>query len=514
MRLDSRLGVILSGLAGLALPLSFAPFDLFGLFGRSGLFPVAPLSVAVLFSVWTRVPAHRAFLCGWIYGVGAFGFGVFWIHESFQFNNIAIGWALLLTGFLVMFLALYPAIVGYAARRVDVQNQRYQLLLLMPAAWLLAEWVRGWFFTGFTWLELGYSQVGSPLQGLLPVGGIYTAGWAVAVSAGLLVLAVGEKGNRRWPWLVALVLAWIGAGLLGMLKWTAPDGDALQVALVQGNLPQDKKWLPEMRQPTLQRYLRLTRAHWNADLIVWPESALPGLRDNFDRYIGRLAAEAQANNSHVVFGVPDLDPDTLELFNSVFVVGHGNGDGEMVYHKRHLVPFGEYLPLDALIRPVTEALGLPVADFSLGPETQPLLEAAGHRLGVSVCYEIAFGNEILKALPEAQVLVTVSNDAWFGTSIGPHQHMQIARARALETGRYLLRATNTGVTAIVGPDGVVEGQVPQFEEQVLEGKIFPMTGMTPYARTGDAAVIALVVLVLIGCIAISRRQSALMNDPG
>ena len=499
MRLDSWLGMVLSGLAGLALPLSFAPFELF---------PVAPLSAAILFFIWTRVPARRAFLCGWIYGLASFGFGVFWIHESFQFNNIAIGWALLLTGFLAMFLALYPAMVGYAARRLGVENQRYQLLLLMPAAWVLAEWVRGWLFTGFTWLQLGYSQVGSPLQGLFPVGGIYTAGWAVALSAGLLVLAAREKGNRRWPWLVALVLAWIGAGLLGMAKWTEPSGGALEVALVQGNLPQDKKWLPEMRRPTLERYLRLTREHWDADLIVWPESALPGLRDRFDGYIDRLAAEAQANDSNVVFGVPVLDRDTQKFYNSVFVVGESNGDGEMAYHKRHLVPFGEFLPLDSLIRPVTEALGLPVADFSPGPDKQPLLEAAGVRLGLSICYEIAFGDEIRKALPQAQVLVTVSNDAWFGTSIGPLQHMQIARARALETGRYLLRATNTGVTAIVGPDGVVEGQVPQFEVQVLEGKIFPMAGMTPYARTGDAAVIALVVLVLIGCMVISRRQSA------
>jgi apolipoprotein N-acyltransferase len=289
-----------------------------------------------------------------------------------------------------------------------------------------------------------------------------------------------------------------------MVKWTEPAGDALEVALVQGNMPQDKKWLPEMRRPTLERYLRLTREHWDADLIVWPESALPGLRRNFDGFIDDLAAEARANDSDVVFGVPVLDPESLELFNSVFVVG----GSEMVYHKRHLVPFGEYLPLDALIRPVTEVLGLPVADFNPGSDVQPLLEAAGYRLGVSVCYEIAFGDEIVKALPEAQVLVTVSNDAWFGTSIGPHQHMQIARARALETGRYLLRATNTGVTAIVAPDGAIQSRAPQFQVQVLEGEIFPMEGMTLYARTGDSVVIALLVLLLMGCFAASRRQSA------
>jgi apolipoprotein N-acyltransferase len=499
MRLDGRLGMVLSGIAGLALPLSFAPF---------GIFPAAPLSVAVLFLIWIQVPARRAFLCGWIYGLAANGFGVFWIHESFQFNNIAIGWAVLLTGLLVVFLALYPAAVGYAVRRLGISDQRRQLLLLLPAAWVLAEWVRGWFFTGFTWLQLGYSQIGSPLQGLLPVGGIYAAGWAVAVSAGLLVLVLREHGNRRWMWVVALAAIWTAAGLLGMVRWTDPGGNAVKVALIQGNLSQDRKWLPEMRRPTLERYLTLTRAHWDADLIVWPESALPGLRDSFDGYVDRLAREARANDSYVVFGVPVLDRESQRFHNSVFVVG----GREMVYHKRHLVPFGEYLPLDALIRPVTDALGLPVADFSPGPDDQAPLEAAGHRLGVSVCYEIAFGNEILEALPEAAVLVTISNDAWFGTTIGPHQHMQIARARALETGRYLLRATNTGITAIVGPDGVVEARVPQFEVQVLEGEIVPMRGMTPYARTGDLVPVALAALVLIVPLVSSRRRSARDDD--
>jgi len=496
MILDSRLGVIASVLAGLALPLSFAPFNLF---------PVAPLSIAVLFFVWTRVPARSGFFCGWLFGLAYFGFGVFWIHESFQFNHIAMGWALAITGLLVMFLALYPAMVGYAVCRLGRPcgvHVRYRLLLLMPSAWVLAEWVRGWFFTGFGWLQLGYSQVGHPLQGLLPVGGIYAVSWAVAVSAGLLVLCLGEGGARRWSWLGAFVVLWAAGALLGSVKWTTPAGDALKVALIQGNMAQDEKWLPGNREPTLKRYLTLTREHWDADLIVWPESALPGVRDQFDEYVEGLAAEARQNNAFVIFGVPVFDRETLEFFNSVFVVG----DREMVYHKRHLVPFGEYLPLDAVIRPLTEVLGLPVADFSLGADDQPLLEINGHRLGLSVCYEIAFGNEIIEALPDAAVLVTVSNDAWFGTSIGPPQHLQIARARAVETGRYLLRATNTGITAIVAPDGVVQGRVPQFQVQVLAGEILPMGGMTLYAHTGDLGVVSLLVLMLIGGIVLSRRQ--------
>ena len=495
MRLEGRLGIILCAIAGLALPLSFAPF---------GLFPVAPLSLAVLFLVWTRVGARRAFLCGWVYGLATYGFGVFWIHESFQFNHIAIGWAIGLTGLLVAFLALYPAAVGYAVRRLRADDARIELVLLMPAGWVLAEWVRGWFFTGFTWLQLGYSQVGSPLEGLLPLGGVYLGSWAVALCAGLLVLVLRGRGPRRWAWAGGIAALWVAAGLLGTVRWTVPAAGALEVALVQGNMPQDRKWLAEMRRPTLERYLNLTREHWSADLIIWPESALPGLREHFDGYLERLAEEARAHASHVVLGVPILESDSLALYNSVIVVG----DRESTYHKRHLVPFGEYLPLDAVIRPITEALGLPVANFTRGPDDQPQLEAAGLRLGVSVCYEIAFGNEIIAALPDATVLVTVSNDAWFGTTIGPHQHMQMARARALESGRYLLRATNTGITAIVAPDGAIEARAPQFEVQVVTGKIFPMQGMTPYARTGDTAVVAVLVVVLIVAIALARQRAA------
>ena len=500
MRLDGPRGPIACALAGLVLPLAFSPFELFAL---------APLSVAVLFFVWTRVEARRALLCGWVYGLASFGFGVFWIHESFQFNHIALGWAIVLTGLLVMFLALYPALVGYGVRRASA-GEAIQLVVLMPAAWVVAEWVRGWLFTGFTWLQLGYSQVGSPLDGLLPIGGILLASWAVAASAGLVVLAARAAGRRRWRWLGVVLALWAASAGLGAIRWTGPAGDALAVALVQGNVPQGEKWLPRMREPTLARYLELTRAHWDADIVVWPESALPGLRDRFDAYVEGLDREARANGTRVILGVPSLDRETLALFNSVIAVGaaRGDRDAEMTYHKRHLVPFGEYLPLDALVRPVTEALGLPVADFDPGADEQPLLEAAGHRLGVSVCYEIAFGDEIVAALPEAAALVTVSNDAWFGSSIGPHQHMQIARARARETGRYLLRATNTGVTAIVAPDGTMSARVPQFETAVLAGEILPMQGMTPYARTGDAVVVALALLALLAGFAAARRRSA------
>lgn len=471
-------------LAGALLPLAFAPF---------GWFAVAPLSLAALFWSWLKVSVRRAFLRGWLFGLGQFGFGIFWIHESFQFSHVALAYALVMTGLLVAGMAVYPGLAGAVVRRLPVRSLAWSALAVMPAMWVLVEWLRGWLFTGFGWLQLGYSQLAAPLGGLFPITGVLGVGWAVALTAGAVVLALAGAGRARWLGLAGAVVIWLAAGAAQRVEWTEPAGEALSVALVQGNVPQDQKWLPRMRRPTLERYLTLTSGHWDVDLVVWPESALPGLRDELALFISMLADEARVHGTDVVFGVPEFDSDRQRFFNSVVVVG---GD-EAVYRKRHLVPFGEYLPFDEWLRPGADALGIPVANFSPGEDGQALLRGAGRLLGVSVCYEIAFGNEIRRSLPEAELLITVSNDAWFGTSIGPHQHMQMAAARALETGRYLLRATNTGVTAVVAPDGAVVESLPQFELGVLAGRVAPMRGATPYVLAGDAPVVLLAASTLL-----------------
>lgn len=482
-RSKPRLADALALIAGIILPLAFAPF---------GIFPVALISPLLLFASWRDATPRRAFLRGWLFGAGAFGAGVFWIHESFQFSNIGLGVAVPLTVTFVAFLALYPALVGYLSRRLGAVSENARLLLIYPALWVLAEWLRGWLLTGFTWLQLGYSQIDSPLAGFLPLTGVYGVSGLVVFLAALILYAASGNGRVRTGAVGAIAAALLAGGALRGVTWTEDVGAAVRVALVQGNVPQDQKWLPSMRQPTLDRYLELTRRHWEADLVVWPESAVPGLFHRMRSFVDALDAEARRNRTGVLLGIPAVDPAAGRFTNSVILVGSGSG----VYHKRHLVPFGEYLPLDSLLRPVTEALGIPVSDFSPGPENQSLLSAAGYPLSLSICYEIAFGGEIIRDLPEARFLVTVSNDAWFGTSIGPHQHFEIARVRALEVGRFLLRATNTGITAIIGPDGRVAGRLAQFQTGVLEGRIMPRAGATPYARLGDYPFIAAMFLLL------------------
>jgi len=481
-------------LAGLALPFSFAPFKFY---------PLALIAPISLFGTWFNASPARACWRGWLFGMGMFGIGVSWIHESFQFSHIGLPVAIVLTVLLIAFLAVFPAVLGLLTTRSFIRSDRVRFLLVLPAAWTLTEWIRGWFLTGFTWLQVGYSQVDSPLSGLVPIVGVYGVSWVSILSAGVVFLALRE-GRLPWLWyLPAVVAIWVGAGFMTKIHWTEGSGAKVRVALVQGNVPQDIKWLPEQRQPTVDRYLSLTRQHWEADLIVWPEAALPGTYNTFEAVLGALALEAESNETDLLIGIPTRRSGD-RYFNSVVAPGRTPA----FYHKRHLVPFGEYLPVSVLLQPVVDLLGIPVANFEPGEKQQLLLNAAGEKLGVSICYEAAFGAEIIKALPEARLLVNVSNDAWFGDSIAPHQHLEMARYRALEVGRYLVRATNTGISAIIGPKGNLEMQAPQFETAVIVGDVMPMIGGTPYIYVGDTPVIVSAIFALVIAVLVSLRRGA------
>jgi apolipoprotein N-acyltransferase len=481
--------------AGGALSLAFAPF---------GWWPLAVVCPAVMFALWQHATPRVAAWRGWLFGIGAFGIGVSWVRESFKFAAVPEWLSLLLMAALVGALALYPALLGAVVGRRDGQHETRRVLLLMPAAWVLVEWLRGWALTGFTWLQVGYAHVDSPLAGALPLGGVYLAGWLTALAGAGLVWA-WRCGPRAWLAVcVAAGALWAGGAALETVRWSHPIGEPLEVTIVQGNIAQDQKWRPEMREPTLKRYVGLSRERWaRSDLVVWPETAVPGLRSRLRPFIEALGAQARENGTRVLFGVPVRERG--QFLNSVEMVGQDAG----VYHKRHLVPFGEYLPLAWLLRPVVEALGVRVAGFSRGPVDQEPMKVGDHVIGLTVCYEIAFGAEVIRALPLAALLVTVSNDAWFGSSIGPHQHFQIARARALETARFLVRGTNTGVSAVVGPTGEVLARAPQFRLHALTASVVPLAGMTPYARAGDWPVIGLVVLLAVfGAWPVNRGRSA------
>ena len=482
--------------AGAALPLAFAPF---------GLFPVAFASLAALFLAWRRCATpRRAFLLGWLFGLGSFGAGISWVYESFGFANVAGPLAFALTVGLVAGLALYPAVLGWIVVRVAPAGDAPRLLAVYPAAWTLWEWIRGWALTGFPWLQVGYAQIDGPASGWLPVLGAHGAGALTAFVAGGLALVLLRRDGRSATSLVAAAVLWGAGSWPARVDWVEPAGPPVRAAIVQGNVDQASKWRPEMRAPTLERYARLTREHFDADLVVWPETAIPGFLDTLTEFTYGLQEEAVGHGSVVVAGVPVREAPGGPYLNAVAMLGSEAG----LYFKRRLVPFGEYMPFASVLGPVPASLGIPMANFSSGPPEQQPMRLGPHALGVSICYEIAFGSVVRRDLPEAALLVTVSNDAWFGDSIGPHQHLEIARVRAAETGRWLVRATNTGLSAVVSSRGELKALLPQFEIAAGTFEVVPMRGETPWVRFGDAPILIALAVWLAAGLVLARRKLA------
>jgi apolipoprotein N-acyltransferase len=477
---------LLALLAGALLPLAFAPLSFF---------PLAVLSPALLFLLWLDVTPRRALWRGLLFGLGQFGVGVSWVYVAIHdFGYSGVPLAVLLSALFVGVLALFPMLLGYLSARLLRGPDGLRLAVLFPAGWTLIEWCRGWVFTGLPWLNLGYSQIDAPLRGFAPITGVYGVTLAVALSAGLLAALLVAGRRARFISLAGLALLWISGALLTRIDWTEASGPPLRVALVQGNIPQSTKWNPETVQRTLDLYADLTRRHWDSRLILWPEAAITVFyHDVADNYLAGLAGEARAHGTDIVLGIPVREPGTRRYFNSLLALS----EPPAFYHKRHLVPFGDYLPLEDSLRGLIRFFDLPMSGFSSGPDQQPLLEAAGQKIASAICYEDIFGEELIDALPAATLLVNATNNAWYGNSFAPHQHLEMSRMRALETGRYMLRVTTNGVSAIIDPHGGILARSRQFKTQVLTGEAVPRSGATPYVVLGNWPVVSLLGLLLV-----------------
>lgn len=471
--------------AGVATVFAFAPFDLY---------PLAILGPAIMLLLWLGSNARQAFQEGWAFGLGMFGVGVFWMHISInQFGNVGLYLAIFLTLMFIALMALYYGLVGWLGKRLAGSASKAIQLVTYVLLWTLVEWLRGWVLTGFPWLALGYSQTGTPLQGFAPLLGVYGVSLLALVSAAFLVSMIVSRFRTVLPALLVLVLVWGGGWLLTQKQWTTPSGDALKVSMIQANVEQSLKWNPRARQPTIDLYLALTRMEWGSDLVVWPETAVPAFYHELEeKLFSGLEQELRRNHSDLLLGIPVREDSGQRYFNAMATLGSVRNS----YFKRHLVPFGEFMPMRLLLQPLIRFLQIPMSNFAAGEAERPLLKVAGHWAGVSICYEDAFGDEIIQAMPDAEFLVNASNDAWFGDSLALPQHLQIARMRSIETGRYQLRATNTGISAFIGPRGELISRSPIFKEYVLRGEIVPMSGMTPYARMGNWGIVVLVLLLL------------------
>ncbi|MDR5905709.1 apolipoprotein N-acyltransferase [Franzmannia qiaohouensis] len=480
------LGYAIALIAGLLTTLTASPFELWWL---------GPVAVALMYlGIHTLTPGQAA-LKGWWYGVGLFGSGASWVYVSIHdYGYTGMPLALFLTALFVAAMALFFAVWLWLYTRLCGPRLA---ALSFAGAWVLGEVLRTYAFTGFPWLLLGSAHVDSPLAAWAPVGGVYLLSLITALSGTLLV----ELLQRRWLAAAPILLMWL-APLLLPAQWTSPAGEPRQVALLQGNLPQEIKWTPEGQRMAANTYSNLTREQDDdIDLIVWPEAALPMFEDEARPMLERVQANLAADTA-LLTGILQRDGDGL-FYNAV--IGVGDTEGE--YRKEHLVPFGEYLPFDNLLRGAIAFFDLPMPAMTPGPARQAPMKAAGLTIGNAICYEIIYADLVAQRARHADVLLTVSNDTWFGASIGPHQHFQMARLRALENGRYVARATSNGVTAIIDPQGRVTAQLPQFETASLTGEVTPMQGLTPFTRSGSWPAWLLAALLMLSGLRITRKPA-------
>jgi len=471
-------------------------------FAPVGISLLAPLSLAALFAVLavTRRP-RRAALLGFLWGLGHFGAGVSWVYVSLHlYGQMPAPAAALATFAFCAYLALFPALAASLASRIDAPAP-LRTAMLLPALWVTGEWMRSWLLTGFPWLAIGYSQADTPLAGFAPLAGLHGVSLATALAAGLLAAMAPASRTSRWTLAAALAALFAGGAVLRGIAWTAPSGEPLSVALVQGNVPQNLKFDPGRYKETLATYARLVESS-RARLIVLPETAIPRLLDGIDpRYLDRLAEHAYAQQGDLLLGAPFRDR-AGNYYNGVVNLG---ATPTRFYAKRHLVPLGEFVPPEFAW--IVSMMQIPFSDFSRGDDTQAPMRAAGVRVALTVCYEDAFGEELIAQLPEATVLANLSNVAWFGDSLAPDQHLQISRMRSMETGRPMLRATNTGATAVIDERGRVLARLPPFSEGVLQANVQPFSGATPYVRFGNAPALGTAALMALAAVLIALIQA-------
>jgi len=469
-----------------------------------------------------------------IFAFGWFASGISWVHVSIdQFGGLPLVISLLLMLLLCCYLALYPTLASYLSCKLSTSGRIN--LWLLPSMWLFCEYLRGMVLTGFPWLSLGYTQIDGPLAALAPVIG------EVGITISLLVICVALSQilnkNYRLISISTLIFFAMIIVVVNQINWLTPSGKSVKVALIQGNIEQNMRWQPEQEWPTMLKYLELSRANYDAELIIWPESAIPALEPlvSTQEFLEMVDQSAALNNAAIITGIQNYHFESKKQFNGLIVLGNkerviANQDSTTLeisslepvnrfrgdyfynssnrYYKNHLLPIGEFVPFGEFLRPLAPFFNLPMSSFSRGGYIQENLRASGLNILPLICFEIAFPEQLgSNFTDDTNMLLTVSNDAWFGDSHGPHQHMEIARMRSLEFGRPLLRATNNGVTAITDHLGNIQQAVPQFEQQVLKTAVKLVSGNTPYSQHWQFIHWLLPLLFLVFPLALQRKNS-------
>ncbi len=491
---------ILAATAGGLITLSLAPLKWW---------PSAILALFLLLLVLKNTPKKQGILISVIFSATLFTTGCSWVfHSIHTYGNASVFLASLLTALfcLTLTLCFLPFLVLWHR---FFSHSTVGILLGFPACWVLGEWFRSWFLTGFPWLYVGYSHTESPLFAWAAVTGVFGLSWISAFTAAVIFDGYQQKKAKTLP-LLALIIIWGAALPLQAINWTTPVAQVssfsnanstqsapstqVSVALVQGVIPQQLKWDKSYAETNKQRYLSLSKPYWGNQIILWPETAITEFPQQAEEYIESLTIKAQNNNTTLITGIPTLSRhnNSVTYHNSIMALGVGAG----TYNKAKLVPFGEYLPLEKTLRGLIDFFDLPMSQFSAGSNQQPLLTAGDWLVSPSICYEIVYPSFVAQRAQSANFLVTISNDTWFGETLGPKQHLQMAQMRAIETGRYLLRGTNDGISAIINPDGKILEQSTRFKQEVIIGMIEPRRGLTLYMQWLNYPVLLLIFISL------------------
>jgi apolipoprotein N-acyltransferase len=484
--LPRYLVLILAPLAGTLVTLSLAPFHAW---------PAGIVAPALLAYLLCTCSTEQAIWRGWLFGLGLFGSGASWVYVSIHVHGHASPLlAGILTALFCIGLALFHALFGWTYVRF-VRALPGGMLIGFPVLWVLFEWLRSWVLTGFPWLLLGYAHIDTPLAGWAPIVGVYGLSCISALTGACLFLAWrSRQAVACTTYAVIVAVLWVGGAVLKPIQWVARANETpLSVAIYQPNVPQENKWDRAYYQPILAQMRTATQPLLGHDIVVWPEAAIPNIYQRTRSYLDPIARRAALTDTTLILGIPNRPAGEERIYNSVVALGHGEGR----YLKRRLVPFGEYVPLEYYLRGLIDFFDLPMSFMSSGPEQQAPLRAGAFRVAPSICYEVVYPDLVAAGARDAELLITVSNDSWFGRSIGPLQHLQMARMRALENGRYLIRGTNNGVSALIDHRGQLVASTGQFVEASLVGEVEPMLGHTPFGSFGSKPVIAGCALALV-----------------
>lgn len=494
---------------GVLLMLAFAPFEIF---------PLAVLAPAGLCALIYRASPRRAFWYGYSFGIGLFGSGVYWVFISIsQYGDVPAGIAFLITAGMIAFLSLYPAATCYLTNKYFTASTR--MIFAFPAIWVLSEWVRSWLFTGFPWLLLGYSQTNSPLKGYAPIFSVYGISLALVMTSGLLVNGIMALRKNdfftAYKNLFAITAIWIAGALLALIPWTQSVGKPVTVSLIQGNIPQSLKWNLDSIALSLDTYRNLTASQWGkSDLIIWPEVAIPLPLTEAKDFVDYLSERANASGSQLIFGIPVQTPDASGYYNAILAVGKH----ENAYLKRQLVPFGEYVPMQPLLARALDFMHVPMSSMKAGKLHQGTMDLGNVKILPSICYEIAYPDLSRSSDKTAGLLLTVTNDAWFGRSTAQAQHLQMAAMRSIEMARPGLFVSNDGITAIINDKGIIESAAPTHTPYVLTGSIQQHNGLTPWMNNGLDPLLFIAIILLIAAyrekkkITASRRHDKINNS--